>query len=111
MLAGCNWGLPGELGVYCAGHPQAYSVGPVAGERHSQYDLWPNPVTDGGQFRGRTFIVVGGLTEAMKAGFDWVGPTWFVTHRERGQPVTGWFLTVCRGFRGSFPRTGPRRDF
>jgi 4-amino-4-deoxy-L-arabinose transferase-like glycosyltransferase len=111
VLAGAGWILPGELGAYCDGHPQAYSIGAVVGERHSQYDLWPNPVRDGEQFRGRTFIVVGGMTEEMKAGFDWVGPTWFVTHRVAGEPVTGWFLTVCGGFRGHFPTPDPRRSF
>jgi hypothetical protein len=103
VLAGSTWSLPGELGVYCNGHPQAYSVGLVSGDRHSQYDLWPNPVHDGGQFRGRTFILIGGLNEAIEAGFQQVGPTMFLRHFERGQPVTGWFLTVCRGFRGQFP--------
>jgi hypothetical protein len=111
VLAGANWTLPGELGVYCAGHPQAYSVGAAAGERHNQYDLWPNPVRDGEAFRGRTFILVGDLTESVKEGFESVGPTWFVTYRERGQPVSGWFLTVCRGFRGTFPVAGERRPF
>jgi hypothetical protein len=110
-LAGVSWILPGELGVYCAGHPQAYSVGAVVGERHSQYDLWPNPVRDGEQFRGRTFVVVGGMTEELKAGFDWVGPTWFVSHKVHGQPVTGWFLTICRGYRGHFPTPGAGRNF
>jgi hypothetical protein len=103
VLVGVSWTLPGELGVYCEGHPQAYSVGPVAHERHSQYDLWPNPVTDGDRFRGRTFLVVGGSTPELEQGFEWVGPSWFVTYRENGQPVSVWQLTVCHGFRGRFP--------
>jgi 4-amino-4-deoxy-L-arabinose transferase-like glycosyltransferase len=103
VLAGVSWTYPGELGVYCAGHPQGYSIGPVLGERHSQYDLWPNPITDGERFRGQTFLVVGGMTDEIKAGFDEVGPTVFVKHYERGQPITGWWLTVCRGYRGRFP--------
>jgi hypothetical protein len=111
VLAGVGWTLPGELGVYCAGHPQAYSLGALTGERHSQYDLWPNPLHDGEPLRGRTFIVVGWPTEAVRGGFDWVGPTQFVTHRVHGQPVTGWFLTVCRGFRGRFPDPLDGRPF
>jgi hypothetical protein len=102
VLAGSTWTLPGELGVYCTGHPQAYSVGPAAGDRHSQYDLWPNPIRDGQQFRGRTFLIVGGINKAIQDAFEEVGPTMFITYRRRGQPVTGWFLTICRGFRGQF---------
>ncbi len=103
VLAGVNWTLPGELGLYCRGQPQVYSLGPVAGDRHSQYDLWPNPFTDGERFRGRTFVVVGDLTPELKEGFEVVWPTWFVTHRKRGQPVSVWPITVCTGFRGRFP--------
>jgi 4-amino-4-deoxy-L-arabinose transferase-like glycosyltransferase len=103
ILAGATWTFPGELGVYCAGHPQAYSVGLVTGDRHSQYDLWPNPVQDGDDFRGRTFVIVGGVNDTIQAAFEEVGPTVFLTHREHGYPVTGWFLTICRGFKG-FPQ-------
>jgi 4-amino-4-deoxy-L-arabinose transferase-like glycosyltransferase len=103
VLAGVSWTLPGELGVYCKGHPQAYSIGPVLNERHSQYDIWPNPVTDGESFRGRTFLIVGGMTQELYEAFDEVWPTLFVPYSECGQPVTGWWLTVCRGFRGRFP--------
>jgi hypothetical protein len=103
VLAGVNWTLPGELGLYCKGHPQAYSLGPVGGDRHSQYDLWPNPLTDGERFRGRTFVVVGDLTPELKEGFEVVWPTRFVTHWKRKQPVSVWPITVCTGFRGRFP--------
>jgi hypothetical protein len=103
VLAGVSWILPGELGVYCAGHPQGYCIGPVLRERHSQYDLWPNPLTDGERFRGQTFLVVGGMTDEVRAGFDEVWPTIFIKYHERGQPITGWWLTVCRGFHGRFP--------
>jgi hypothetical protein len=105
VLAGASWTTPGELGAYCAGHPQAYSVGPLLGERHSQYDLWPNPIADGERFRGRTFLVVGSVSDPMRAAFEEVWPGPAVVYRVRGQPVTGWVLTVCRGFRGRF--TGP----
>jgi hypothetical protein len=109
VLVGSTWTLPGELGVYCADHPQAYSVGLLTGDRHSQYDLWPNPVHDGEQFRGRTFLIIGGTNRAIEAAFQEVTPTVFLIHSEHGQPVTGWFLTVCRGFRGQFPQPeGPR---
>src|SRR5262249_47435795 len=63
IVAGTNWTLPGMLGVYCGGHPTVYSLGLASGDRHSQYDLWrPNPLVDGEQFLGRTFVIVGGLS-------------------------------------------------
>jgi hypothetical protein len=100
VLAGANWTLPGELGVYCKGNPQAYSLGPVAGDRHSQYDFWPNPFRDRRRFRGRTFVVVGDLTPELKEEFEFVWPTRYVSHYKRGQQVAVWPITVCTGFRG-----------
>jgi 4-amino-4-deoxy-L-arabinose transferase-like glycosyltransferase len=103
ILAGDSWTLPGELGVYCAGHPQAYSVGLVLGDRHSQYDLWENPLDNPDRFRGKTFVLVGGLNEAVRSAFDHIGPTRHLRYYEKGQPVSTWTVTVCRGFKG-FPR-------
>ena len=105
VLAGASWSLPGELGFYCAGHPEVYSVGLVQGDRHSQYDLWrPNPIDDKNDehFKGRTFVIVGGVAPRVRAGFesvDWPHPVLFTAS---GQPVAGWTVNVCRGFKG-FP--------
>ncbi|MBV9123428.1 MAG: glycosyltransferase family 39 protein [Planctomycetes bacterium] len=111
VLAATNWSLPGELAFYCAGRPVVYSLGLAMGDRHSQYDFWrPNPVYDPTPFVGRTFIVVGGSAAELARGFAQTGPTQLVTYLERGQPITCWSITVCRGFRG-FPLpqglTGP----
>ena len=104
VLAGSGWNLPGELGVYCRGHPTVYSVGLVAGDRHSQYDWWhPNPVDEPREFAGKTFLVVGGVTEKMRAAFARVEPVRTFVYCEHGQSVASWVLTVCHGFRG-FPR-------
>lgn len=103
VLAGGNWSLPGELGVYCAGHPQAYSLGPLMGDRHSQYDLWFNPLTSGATFRGRTFIVVNGDECLLGTAFTTVLST-EVMHYEKDQPIASWRLSVCRDFQGSFPQ-------
>ena len=100
VLAGCGWSLPGELGVYCAGHPQAYSVGPALGDRHSQYDLWPNPFDQPDAFRGRTFLIVGGITRDVARAFERVEGTELFWYREGGQPVAMWPITVCRGLKG-----------
>ncbi|MGH7171917.1 MAG: glycosyltransferase family 39 protein [Gemmataceae bacterium] len=102
VLAGSTWSMPGLLGVYCAGHPQAYSLGPVMGDRHSQYDFWFNPLDHGAAFQGRTFVVVNGDEDVLRTAFVRVETT-EVKHEERGQPIASWRLSVCRVFRGSFP--------
>jgi hypothetical protein len=102
VLAGQSWTLPGELGTYCEGNPQAYSVGPLVGDRHSQYDLWPGPLSRPGDFLGRTFVFVGYPFPEMAAAFERVELSKEVVHSENGQPISCWILTVCRGFKG-FP--------
>ena len=94
------WGLAGELGVYCTGHPAIYSIGVMYGDRSSQYDLWrPNPVFNPDDFRGKTFVLVGCVPEAGSA-FDSIESSREVVYAEGDQPVQAWRVTVARGFRG-----------
>jgi hypothetical protein len=102
VLAGSTWSMPGLLGFYCAGHPQAYSLGLLTGDRHSQYDFWLNPLDNGAVFQGRTFVVVNGDEDVLRTAFASVKTT-EVKHREKGQPIASWRLSVCRDFVGSFP--------
>jgi hypothetical protein len=103
VLAASNWSLPGEMGFYCTGHPEVYSLGLLLGDRHSQYDFWhPNPLGDPAAFVGRTFIVVGHVTPELRQAFAEVEPMRLVMHVDRGQTVAAWGVTVCREFRG-FP--------
>jgi 4-amino-4-deoxy-L-arabinose transferase-like glycosyltransferase len=110
VLAGLIWNLPGELGFYCEGQPQAVSLGPVFGDRHSQYDFWPGPVADPERYRGRTFLVVGVIDDAhlplLEQAFDTVDPPVRVDHYEQGQPVAAWSVRTCHGFKG-FPAVPP----
>lgn len=110
VLAGCCWNMPGELGAYCAGHPQAYSIGLCMGDRHSQYDLWPNPIANGEQFKGRTFVVVNGDVELLGNAFRKVFSL-EVKYEEKGQPITSWRLSVCRDFFGYFPHNNDGKHF
>jgi hypothetical protein len=112
VLAASAWNEPGELGFYCAGHPAVYCLGAVLGDRHSQYDFWrPNPVADAGRFAGRTFVFVGDVPPVLRAAFARVEEPRRVTYTEGGEPVAGWTVTVCRGFRG-FPEVpGDRRTY
>jgi hypothetical protein len=100
VLAGESWSIPGLLGVYCAGHPQAYSVGLMQGDRHSQYDLWTNPIDHGEKFKGRTFIIVGPMGKKVEEAFERVEPMVAVTYTERGRALAGWRVQVCHGFKG-----------
>jgi hypothetical protein len=103
VLVGCSWSMPGELGTYCTGHPQAYSIGLTLGDRHSQYDLWPNPIDNGNDFMGRTFLVVNGDENQLRQAFRMVEPAREVTHFEKGQPLSSWRLITCRDYFGKFP--------
>jgi 4-amino-4-deoxy-L-arabinose transferase-like glycosyltransferase len=109
VLAGTNWSMPGELGFYCAGRPQAYSLGLVGDDRHSQYDWWPNPLENARDFLGRTFIVVGEPDARVLAGFERADPARVVTHEEGGHPLAFWTITVCRGYKGYPPEAWARR--
>jgi hypothetical protein len=101
LLGAFSWTIPGELGFYCRGNPFVYSLGLAVGDRHSQYDLWrPNPIEDGSQFLGRTFILVGDLHPTVAEAFEKVEKQQTIVYRERGQPIALWTVTVCRGFRG-----------
>jgi hypothetical protein len=78
-----------------------------SGDRHSQYDLWPNPLADGEAFKGRTFIVVDGDEDVLRKAFRTVEPVEVVDYRERGQPLSRWWVRVCRGYTGRVPpKTG-----
>jgi 4-amino-4-deoxy-L-arabinose transferase-like glycosyltransferase len=106
-VAATVWNMPGELGVYCKGHPETYSFGLAMGDRHSQYDLWhPNPVADAQEFEGRTFVFVGNGLPADSGVFDRLEPPIRVVHREEGVPVAVWTVWVGHGFRG-FPKPPP----
>lgn len=108
VLVGSHWTVPGVLGLYCEGHPQAFTIGLVNGsDRHSQYDLWrPNPVDDAQVFRGRTFVIVGDITHEVRAAFERVEPRIAVVSSKYGVPIAGWSVWVCHGFRG-FDRITP----
>jgi 4-amino-4-deoxy-L-arabinose transferase-like glycosyltransferase len=108
VLAATNWSLPGELGFYCQGHPVVYSIGAVAGDRASQYDLWrPNPVDDPATFAGKTFILVSPGNLDLGGAFATMEPPHVVVHREGGQPVAAWSVVVAHDFRGfRLPATG-----
>ncbi|MFO0928656.1 MAG: glycosyltransferase family 39 protein [Gemmataceae bacterium] len=106
VLGGVSWAVPGELGVYCDGHPQAYNLGRVQGDRFSQYDHWPNPIDQAEPFAGRTFVLVGPISPRVALGFDRVYPPIEVTYIENGRTLASWTIHVCHGYHG-FPDVPP----
>jgi hypothetical protein len=100
-IAGFSWMTPGLVGFFCKNHPSVFTIGPVFGDRHSQYDLWhPNPIADAQVFMGKTFVVVGTGSPDLTKAFDQVTPPRQVIYREDGQPISVWTILVCRGYRG-----------
>jgi hypothetical protein len=100
VLACTTWSMPGEIGAYCGGRPQAYSLGLMQGDRHSQYDFWTNPIDHPEEFAGRTFLVVGIPEPQVARAFESFDRPIHVTHKVNGRPVAGWYVFVCRGFKG-----------
>ena len=100
VICGNRWSTTGVLGFYCKGHPQAYCLGPVLGDRHSQYDFWLNPFDHPEQFKGKTFVVVDGVESALREAFDSIDPPVEFKYSEYGQPIAKWNLLVCRNFKG-----------
>lgn len=100
IVVGTSWVLPGELGFYCRGNPRVYTIGPILWDRRSQYDLWrPNPIADGEEFHGRTFVIVG-HSAPLEAAFERMDPPQTVVHSVGDHPVAMWTITVAHGFRG-----------
>jgi hypothetical protein len=110
IVAGTNWSLPGELGVYCSGHPQAYSIGLEQGDRHSQYDLWPGPANQPELFQGRTFLIVGAIDPRVASAFDRVEPMRLVEYFEGPHKIAIWGITVAHGFHQFPPRAAGWRE-
>ena len=100
VVAATHWSLPGVLGAYCTGHPTVYSLGRLAGDRHSQYDLWPGPVSDPEAFRGRSFLIVGVLPRGLERAFERVERVVHVRHETNGRPIAAWAVFVCHGYKG-----------
>jgi hypothetical protein len=111
VLAGVSWSLPGELGCYCAGQPTVYSVGRYMGDRSSQYDLWPGVDTEPERFRGQTFIIVGGVSDAVRQAFERIEQPIIVTHHLGDDQLALWPVYVCRGFRGFAPINSPQQKY
>jgi hypothetical protein len=111
VLAALRWDVPGLLGFYSEGQPQAYALGVVLGiDRHNQYDLWrPNPIDDAQEFRGRTFLIVTSVDAriGLASAFESIDPPTEVVYPENGRKVARWVVLIGRGFKGFDPARRP----
>jgi len=108
VLAGTSWNLPGIVAFYLPDQPTVYHLGPVAGQRQSQYEIWrPQPTSDPEAFRGRAFLIVGPTPPAFEAAFEKLERLPPLTIGPPGQEVATHFLTLAWGFRGFAPVTNP----
>ncbi len=98
-----------ELAFYCSGHPVTYSVQSALGGRHSQFDLWENPIRDRDQFIGRPCIYVGSRSPLLtgddgnRAALPQMKLMRKVEHVVRGQTVQIWPIWSCDAFAGFEP--------
>ena len=60
-----DYQVASEIAFYCPGKPEVYSAESVLGGRLSQYDLWPNPISDPESFLGRPCLYVGALHSTL----------------------------------------------
>jgi hypothetical protein len=101
VIAVMNWNVAGEIGFYAAGNPTVYSFGALAGERHTQYDLWrPNPIADAQVFEGRTFLYVGERFPEWTGRFDRVDGPVEVFASDGPNPVASWKVWTGRNYHG-----------
>ncbi len=111
VLAGDNWSLPGEIGVYCEGHPQVYSIGLAVGDRHSQYDFWIGPVTQPEEFAGRSFLIVNAKEKDLRLAFKKVERLVPVYHNEGDVKISAWTIAIAHGFTRFPERQGTQRNY
>lgn len=101
VVAAHRWSSVGLLGFYCSGQPRVECLGAALGDRHSQYDLWPNPVQNPNAFLGKDFIIVDASPDSLREAFEAVEcPIHITGHGPTGVPVARWSVLVARGFRG-----------
>jgi hypothetical protein len=97
LLLGSNYSYTAALAFHLKDQPTVYSLGPVGGSRHSQYDLWrPNPLHDPGQFVGRDAIIVGDITPQIRAAFESMEKSQVVKATHLGLVIAEWNVTVAR---------------
>lgn len=103
IVACGSWTIPGVLKFYCREEVEIYCIGVALGTRHSQYDLWqPNPISHPQQYQGRTILFVGDYVSVLDDAFTHQDPTETIFHRDNGQSVVRWDVTIYHGYKG-FP--------
>ncbi len=102
-----DYQVASEIAFYCPGRPQVYCLQAALGNRQSQYDIWPNPIRDAGEFVGRPCIYVGsrkpelfGEGRFAPAALRGAQLVETVEHRVRGHLIQLWPVYTCEEFAG-----------
>ncbi|NDV19392.1 phospholipid carrier-dependent glycosyltransferase [Pseudodesulfovibrio sp. JC047] len=103
-----NYGFTSELAFYIPGQPITYCPW-TDSRRMNQYDLWPDPATNGQL--GWDAIMVrkrfrSGAVPELKNMFDSVSEPIFYQSRFNGQPARKFTILICKGFNGYWPQNG-----
>ncbi len=108
VLAGCTGTCPASWASTATAIRRPTPSACRIGDRHSQYDLWHNPIDNVAAFKGRTFLIVGGKSPGLCAAFEHVEDASRVIHRVHGNPISEWTLLIGRGYKGIAPPAGAR---
>ncbi len=106
FILASDYQLAAEIAFYTPGEPTVYSAQSALGGRMSQYDIWPNPIRDRGDFIGRPCVYVGSLNAALTgqggrhAALPGLRRADTITYKTRGQPVQVWSIYTCEAFAG-----------
>ena len=90
----------------------------VLGGRHSQYDIWPNPMDDPNQFIGRPVIYIGSLGhpaldgdgDPNHAALPGLREAGVVVFPSKGPRLQYWTIWYCDAFAGFDPKFVERRE-
>lgn len=110
LLFGSTWSYTGALAFHLPDQPDVYCLGPVTGSRYSQYDFWrPNPLHDPESYLGQDAIIVGDLSDQVKAAFESIEPKRLVQAKHHGMVIAEWNVTIARKLKpGGFGVIGRR---
>lgn len=112
VIAVHRWSSAGLLGFYCKGRPKVECLGAALGDRHSQYDLWPNPVSHPDRFIGKDFVVIDAPSDLLKGAFKAIGMPVVVTgFGPTAVPVARWSYTIASGYKGFDKQSVPPRGW
>ncbi len=106
FIAADEYQVASLIAFYTPGNPRCYSFQSALGGRLSQYDLWPGPIRDAGDFIGRPVIYVGSAHERLTgarggpAALPGLRVVRTIEHRVAGERMAVWSIRISDSFAG-----------